>query len=381
MPNLIDVIEVAEALEGKAVYLAPDRCVVVRNRNASCEKCREACPVDAVFAADNALVLDPGRCVACGACTTVCPTEALIPLEPLDDELAVAAAHAIEASEGSSVFACARIASKGKGDPDKYAAVPCLARMEESVLVGLASRGTNDVLLVDGTCSTCKFRACNPGIDETVASANTLIAAQGSDARVRRASAFPEQVLLEDRRGLLGASRRGFFAQARDAVKEAAGKSVEVAFKSEHAAQPTLYDRLRMSDAGTMPQFKPERRMHVLDAMDRLGRSVVPQIDTRLFGNVIIDETSCSACGMCAVFCPTGALRKSDAVPEGGVGSYLEFSTAECVQCNLCADVCLKKSLRVDSVVSTEELFDFEPRLIHLPDPPARTGVLSGLKR
>ena len=35
MPNLVDIVEVAEALESKAVDLASDRCVVVRNRHAS----------------------------------------------------------------------------------------------------------------------------------------------------------------------------------------------------------------------------------------------------------------------------------------------------------------------------------------------------------
>ena len=35
MPNLIDIVEVAEALESKAVYLAADRCVAVRNRHSS----------------------------------------------------------------------------------------------------------------------------------------------------------------------------------------------------------------------------------------------------------------------------------------------------------------------------------------------------------
>lgn len=380
MPNLIDVIEVAEALESKAVYLAPDRCVVVRNRNASCRKCSDACPVEAVLAVDNLLALDAERCVACGACTTVCPTEALIPLDPLDEDLAAASANAVVQAGGTAVFACARIASKHVGDPRKYAAVPCLARMEESVLLGLAARGVEDILLVDGTCSTCKFRACNPGIDQTVASADRLMAAQGSSIRVRRASAFPDSVLLEDQRSLLGESRRGFFTQARSVAKEAAEKSVEVALGKEKA-QPTLRERLRISDAGTLPQFNPERRMRVLDAMDALGPSTVPEVDTRLFGSVQVDEEACSACGMCAVFCPTGALKKSDLEPEDGVGSFLEFSAADCVQCNLCSDACLKQCLRVSSVVSTEELFDFEPRLIHLPDPPARGSILSGVRR
>ena len=84
MPNLVDIVEVAEALESKAVYLASDRCVVVRNRHASCAKCADACPTGSVFAANNVLELDGEGCVACGACTTVCPVEALIPLRPLD---------------------------------------------------------------------------------------------------------------------------------------------------------------------------------------------------------------------------------------------------------------------------------------------------------
>ncbi len=382
MPNLVDIVEIAEALESKAVFLATDRCVVVRNRHSSCTKCADACPVDAVLAVNNVLTLDGGRCVSCGACTTVCPTEALIPLAPLDEDLAASAADVVVTTGGRAVFACARIASKRLGDPEKFVEVPCLARMEESVLLGLAARGVDNLLLVDGTCSTCKFRATIPGIDATVASANMLLAAQGSSVCVARASAFPEEVLLEDQRSLLASQRRGFFTQAKTVAKDAAEKTVEVAFiKKDDANAPTLRDRLRMSDAGTLPQFNPERRMRVLDAMDRLGSSVLPEIDTRLFGNVRIDTDACSACGMCTVFCPTGALKKSELVPTAGEGSYLEFSVADCVQCELCADACLKKCLVVDSVVSTEELFDFEPRLIHLPDPPARSGILAGLKR
>lgn len=381
MPKLVDVIEVAEALENKAVFLAPDRCVAVRNRNSSCRKCSDVCPVDAVATADNMLALDDGRCVACGACTTVCPTEALIPLDPLDDDLAADIADAVVETGGMAVFACARIASRREGDPDRYAVVPCLGRMEESILLGLAAQGVEDIVFVDGTCSTCRFRTCDAVIDEGVASVDTLLAAQGSPLRVRRVSAFPEQVLLADERGLIGAARRGFFSQARDAAKEAAKKSVKVAFRTEKAATPTLRDRLSLSEGGTLPQFHPERNMLVLDALDDLGQPVVSEVEGRLFGSVSIDDTLCSACGMCAVFCPTGALTRSDVKPENGVGSYLEFSAAECVQCDLCADVCLQRCLRVDATVSTEELFDFEPRLIPLPDPPDRMDLFSGSKR
>ena len=39
---------------------------------------------------------------------------------------------------------------------------------------------------------------------------------------------------------------------------------------------------------------------------------------------------------------------------------------AECTQCNLCADACLKKCIEVVPMVSTTELFDFEPRLVEI---------------
>ena len=35
VPNLVDIVEMAEALESKAVFVAPERCVAVRNRHSS----------------------------------------------------------------------------------------------------------------------------------------------------------------------------------------------------------------------------------------------------------------------------------------------------------------------------------------------------------
>ncbi len=384
MPNLADIVEMAESLESKAVYIAADRCVAVRNRHSSCRKCVDACLADAVTVKNNKLEIDAGACVACGACTAVCPTEALIPLDPLDADLSAGIASAVTACEGVAVFACARMKARHVGDPDKYAVVPCLARVEESVLLALAARGVQDIVLVDGTCKTCKYRACVPGIDATVASANTLLAAQGSDVRVRRASEFPEVALSRDANKTYGAARRGFFTQAggtaKSAAKTAAEKTLAKMLGGSEKKEQTLRERLRMSDKGTLAQFSAERRMRVLDSMDALGQSVVPEIETRLFGNVEIDLEKCSSCLMCTVFCPTGAIRKSEDVPEDGKGNLLEFSAADCVQCNLCADACLKKCLTVSPVVSTQELFDFEPRIIQLPEPPARPGLLGSKK-
>lgn len=390
MPNIADIIEVAEELEDKPVLPVPKRCVAVRNRNASCHKCQDACLADAIAIHNNVLTVDYKACVGCGACTTVCPTEALVPLSPMDDELVQAAAESLSHLGDCAVIACARIASKGIADPHTYAEVPCMARVDESLLLPLAAAGANDVVLVDGDCSTCKYRATSTGVDATVASANALMQAQGAPAVVRRASEFPEGCELADAYSLLGESRRGFFTNATSWTASAAGKTAEMVIRKNLGMQKqaaTLREQLGATDSGTLPQFSERRRSTVLDAMDRLGVSVEPQVETRLFGRVDIDISKCNSCGMCAVFCPTGALKKSavkpspnaDGTPDGG--SFLEFSCAECVQCDLCVDACMKKCITVSPVVSTDELFDFEPRFIYLPKSQARPGILSSIKR
>ena len=377
-----DIIDVAQALESKAVRVVADRCVVVRNRNASCRRCVKACPADAITVRGNDLTLDNHACVSCGACTVVCPVEALVPLDPTDADLAAGAARSASALDGTAVIACARMAAKDVGDPSKYAMVPCMARVDEVLLVELAAAGIERVVLVDGTCRTCKYRDTSAGVDEAVAQAQALIAAQGGSAIIERASEFPAQAVLEDKASLYGQERRGFFTRSTKRAREASVKTAEVmVFKEFEQRMPSLRERLGVTASGAMPWLTAQRRERLMDSLDQIGAPVQDTVSSRQFATVSIDEEKCSACGMCAVFCPTGALKKSDEKPEDGVGSYLEFQAFDCVNCRVCADVCMKKCLKTSTEISTEELFDFEPRLIHLPDPPKRTGMLTGFKR
>ena len=126
------------------------------------------------------------------------------------------AADGLRDLRGGSSLACARKAAEttNVGDPDKYAVVPCLARMEEELLVELVARGVPEICLVDGDCRTCKYRGAVPAIDDTVESTRTLIEAMGSDAQITRTSEFPASVQVEDMRKAVGAARREFFTSS-----------------------------------------------------------------------------------------------------------------------------------------------------------------------
>lgn len=396
MPTINDVMEMAEALESAAVVAAVDRCVAVRNRNSTCRKCVDVCIADAIEVGNNELTISNSACVACGSCVAVCPTAALISLDPMAEDLAVEVAGALRAAgEGRAVFACARMAARNIGDPDKYAAVPCLGRMVEDDILDLAANGASEVILVDGTCKTCKYRATGPAIDATVATARTLMDAQGCSMPVTRTSEFPPDV-VGDTMKAIGAARRGFFtsagSMAKDVALTAAEKAVaDVLHQRQDAKMATLRERLGVGKKGSLPQFEAERNLRLLDAMDALGACEAPVIDTRRFGWVSIDPADCVGCGMCVMFCPTGALRwaeEEEVKPQdvkfrpGVLSSVVgdddeedpgrravEFSAADCVQCNLCADACLRHCVSVSSAVPSAELFDFEPRLLEVSRP------------
>ncbi|WP_165056998.1 MULTISPECIES: 4Fe-4S binding protein [unclassified Adlercreutzia] len=277
MPTINDVMEMAELLRSKSVVAVEDHCVAVRNRNASCHLCADACMADAITVGKNELAIDAGACVACGACVAVCPTAALVSLDPMDEDLAVAVADAVaQTGTGTACVACARMAARQLGDPEKFACVPCLGRVTEPLLVGLAAHGVEDIVLVDGTCATCKYGAVSPAVDETIDAAASLLEAVGAPAVIARASEFPPELLASDALAVRGAARRGFFTQAggyaRNVTMTVAEKAVADALHQDQKQKlHTLRERLGAGKSGKMPTFVPERNMRIMDALCQVG--------------------------------------------------------------------------------------------------------------
>ena len=363
-------MQVAEALEKSPIAVVSDRCVAVRNRNASCRRCAVACPVGAISVQANEVKLDASCCIACGACVPACPTEALVPVKPTDDDVRLGAIGSIRKNGGRAVIACARIASKRQADPACFAEVPCLPRATETLMVELAAQGAGEIVLVDGNCATCKHGVCVPSIDDAMQRADALLAAHGSDARITRQTGFPEDMRVGDASGAYGSTRRGFFSDAATAAKETAKTAAKTSIENElgyKVGERPIGERLRVTEDGTLPLLDIPAHEAAINALDVIGIPESGAIDSRLFGSVSIDVKQCNACGMCAVFCPTGALSRNAADKPGAPIRFFEFSAADCVQCGLCVDVCWKGALTLSTSVDVSELYDFEPRTFKLP--------------
>lgn len=367
MPSVNDILNVAEALEKCPVGVVRDNCVAVRNRNASCRRCVDSCAECAIGVRGNELDVSASLCVACGACSTACPTGALLPPDVSDADLARSVAGALGESGGRAVFACARIASKRIVDPSAFSEVACLARVDESIILLAVERGARSVLLVDGDCFTCKFRGAVEGADSIVSSARSLLAAVNSPATVERLSSFPDDMPRPDADRLAGpggTSRRGFFSEAASAAKDTALTAAKVTVAKDLADAPDDEDigqRLRVTESGTLPLICVSRHETAMNALDAIGEPGEDVIESRLFASVSFDAGKCNGCGMCVMFCPTGALRRCPGDEPCGTLEQVEFSASDCVNCGLCVDVCWKEAVELSHRVSAPALFDFEP--------------------
>ena len=367
MPSVMDMVEIMERLESKALHVDPPHCARVRNRNASCSRCVDACPSGAISLQGNALQIDARQCMSCGACVTACPTSAIGFRDPDDAALAAAIARSTRALDGHAVIVCARVAAKKKADVDAVATVPCVARVGVEPLVGACSRGALSVTVVDGVCATCKYRHAAEGFDGEVAEANALLAAWGCAERIRRSQEVPVAARADNAaQGTGGVSRRGFFTAAKTSVKDVAVEAVAVTVESELGIKrdvQSLRDMLKVDASGTMPRVHAHGHEALLEDLYELGEPAPDTVvSTKHWGDVRIDESICTTCGMCATFCPTGALRKVfvDGAKKPELDS-LEFRLADCVQCRLCEDVCIRKAVKVGCDVEAERILEFEP--------------------
>lgn len=399
MPSINDMMEVVDLLKVKAVEVDELKCVAVRNRNSKCRRCAEACIADAITVNHNEVAVDSLACVNCGCCVAVCPDDAIRTIEPAASVTDKAVARTADPASGLAVVACERKAARREGDPEKHATVPCLGYLSEEQLVSYAAAGFDDIVLVDGDCATCKYGPASPFIEAVVDEAAKIVEASGAEAVITRTSEFPPEVLDRTGANRRGRDRRGLMRQTGSYVKTVAGnvamKTLDEKLGSAKKEPLKLRDRLHAGKSGKIPPFQPAENYRILDAMTALGAqdaleenvreagaaepaSTPDVLDGRHFGVVSVDPERCSGCGMCVLFCPTEALKyaKYDE-PADPDRTYLEFQAADCTQCRLCKDVCLRYCIEVDSCVPLQELFDFEPRLIEIARPQNKTDLLN----
>lgn len=373
MPEIATIFGLLERLQSVDVTVDQNRCVMVRNRNAECSRCADACTSGCITRDDGLISVSPENCIGCGTCATVCPTCALEAHHPDDRELFEACVKAMQNAGGDVVIVCERMlqAAEGLYDPEKVIGVKCLGRVEESLIVLLARAGASRVLLVKGGCDDCRQ---NPGSTTAAlvcATANTLLEAWGQKGFARICEKMPSSVKAE--KASYDAGKRGFLTEMFSTAKEAASATAEDAAKDalgikEENEEQQRYQRVQKD--GTLPHFVPHRRNRLLKGLSTFGEPEDVMVETRLWGHVIIDPSKCTSCQMCATFCPTEAIKKFKE-DDGTFG--VDHFPCKCVKCRCCESICPADAITisdevfaVDLVSRSFERYEMAPRAVDL---------------
>lgn len=398
------VTHALQALQSDHVHVCQERCLLVRNRNAECLRCAQACTSDCISYNEQTKMLDidQARCVGCGTCATACPTCALEARDPNDTELLARLQGALTTSASKRIA----IACEKAGVPQDECTVrlTCLGRIDESALLQLAAWGAREVTLTCGACNACEHKPGRTVVEEVCKSANTLLglwdstmhvelkevgpaaeptglsaqetradrtATHGKIAQVDQqiqtacADRTATQSAIEQVNQLIQSAGAGKVAEHDTATRDGDRPNLSAEASDDKAAATDQVDRplkrLKVMADGTLPHFVPDRRERLLDALADLGEGPTDSqamAHTRLWGHVVIDTDKCTSCRMCATFCPTGAIVKFD-TPDGTFG--IDHYAADCVKCLCCQTICRAQAIVVEDTVPTNVLVNAVP--------------------
>ncbi|MDX9832658.1 MAG: 4Fe-4S binding protein [Anaerolineae bacterium] len=355
MPGLsLEQIEgVVDTLQSRHLAIHRDRCSRQRHRHSTCNRCLEACPTGALTW-DDGLEVDPELCVQCGICSAACPTGAIEALSPSHDELWVQTQKAAQ-ERGWAGFVCSKAAVPPAGRQGLIE-VSCLGRIDEALLVGAGAYGARSLWLVEGECAGCPLARGRQLLDGVIARSEALLQAFGRSTEIMVGTDLPgELAAAGEQAGRGGVTRRGLF---KTLVRETArvGEATRVPQQVEEE-EPEI----RVYSDG-LPTALPEKRLLLVAALEHMGRPAETRFQAGEGGlwAGLKFSSDCTACQMCAYFCPTGALLKAE--HEGRVG--VVYQVSRCVNCHLCSDICYQHAVLPLGEVDLGRIMDGDVELL-----------------
>ena len=360
------ITNVFEAPGRRHLHVSGEYCTRARHRKSTCSVCVDCCPVGAMSFSDG-LEVDIAKCKKCGVCGSVCPTGAIENRFPSDAELMESIKRTAE-KEGQLTIACVRTQEEHP-ELGSDVSIECLGRLDVSVLLAAALWGAKVVHLTTANCHQCRLSRASLTIETLIRDTNVLLEAAGESLRITSGEGVAAKRSNQRERGP-AFSRRAIFESLFQRVKQVSVVGVETLLPSKTGDKPAKGGGGR----GLLHRV-PEKRLAVLMLLVELaGRSVKDSSSdsSKLplrFGNPTINLDACTACGMCAYFCPTGALAKS----EGGE-RVLIYSASRCTNCGLCADICYRNAITVTTESSLRRVLDTRREVIILTKPAEYKG-------
>jgi len=307
------------------------------------------------------ILLDAERCVSCGLCLHLCPTDVFAQSRVPEIKL-------LDAFEGippdrPAELTCPRNEHPQRSRVEGATVVQtprCLAALTVPLLLALRRRVAllwlNDVI-----CADCPIGRAQPYIAHTGEAVNALLTAFGHSPAVRTYKAHPEELAIAPTETQVYSgqeptyTRRGFFTSLGRLTRQATVNVIAESMAAREPQGPVPVEQ-------RLPHRVPKNRRQLLLGVRALGDPLeVPfALSVLSAADVAVDGEACSACGLCARFCPTGALKF--AADESHF--VLRFVMAACVDCTICALICPDDAVSFTYESPISALVETEPSIL-----------------
>ncbi len=324
---LLDTLtKLTEHFGNEQLIVNADRCLNARFKKAGCHICVDACPVDAIHLDGQQVRLDSETCARCGACVWQCPTEVFTQppasKSKLRETLQAVGLVAVE-------LRCPQHTGNSTLIPDvTIIQLPqCLADLSPTRLIDLAAE--RHVWLNDQACAACPLKEAHAAMMRAVTEANRWRAAFNQPRQIHLLTTDNNRFAQPRTAPLLDSAnppseRRAFFGLLKKALIETGATAVGEKAEPNDQGVPV---------SQRLPQHLPRERKSLLTVLSKLGQ---PQDVPLGLANLSIELEKCTACGLCAKFCPTGSIR----FHADDNRFDLDFLPAACLDCYVCVMAC-----------------------------------------
>ncbi len=351
--NLFSIADKLAQSDRAPIILDANRCVHNYDRFSKCEVCVRACPVDALHL-DTAIRLDEKACVACGLCLRVCPVGALTGDDGSND---LANFVSRLPTNQEIELGCSRHSSLEQGSLENVAVIrtnTCLAALGPSIYIQLLKQSPQIFIRMDA-CAECSLGRAQPAIEQTIQAVRNLSSLRDEGERVTRVIEKP---------GALAQPRPVYdpkkpLISRRDLFRIFAAEGPEIASNTWEATSD--------QPSGKVPPLERRRLLKTLEQFVTIGSAPVKDEAILVLGLVqfTVNE-NCTACGLCARICPTGAMQFC-ATNDNQFRLTMQLN--HCTNCGVCVDMCESVALQREDMSTWNNLLSTEPKTL-------KTGML-----
>jgi len=321
----------------RSIKVNSTRCSRVRHKSSDCTLCYMYCETNSIeipARPSEPIKFNRDTCTDCGICVNLCPTDCFKFINNAHAEMMLNFIKGID-NQGILTIDCAE-SSVTNSDT----IIRCIGLLSCTDILTLYLSGASTITIKHSACIDCVIKHGRKIIAGSITDLRMLsdifsylqpltVLEEDNIITIK----FPKQfdilkpVIKEKPNPTV--NRRGLFSFYKDMTIESVRDTAGLLIPDE---QP-----LRLKT--TFDQYLPATRIKFLDNIMRLGDILTDVAPTGKYINMVNIYSSCVFCGLCAKFCPTGALTINEDKNK------IHFNPSKCVTCNLCKVACYHNQL------------------------------------